>query len=164
MVDRAAKRKITEEQRLTKRIRGLQRRAEARKKALCTRCLSPEVVVGRVRCQKCIDEDKQRVLDLKQLVINKYGGQICACCLEYKKNLCFLQIDHIHGGGRKHKRDMSINGGTAFYKWLKRNNFPPGYQVLCCCCNFGKGQYGECPHKAERRNLIEEVTRIPLTY
>ena len=68
----------------------------------------------------------------------------CACCGE--KTYEFLSIDHIDGGGSKHRRDMKISGGTATTEWLVRNKFPKGFQVLCHNCNMAKGFYGECPH------------------
>ena len=41
-------------------------------------------------------------------------------------------------------------GGTKFYRWLKRNNFPEGFQVLCFNCNCGKEiNKGVCPHKSK---------------
>jgi hypothetical protein len=45
-----------------------------------------------------------------------------------------LTIDHINGGGNKHRKQVGTNGGLAFYYWLKRNNYPEGFQVLCCNC------------------------------
>jgi len=62
----------------------------------------------------------------------------CNCCV-----LEFLGMDHILGGGRKHREEIG-RGNT--YNWLKRNNFPPGFQVLCHNCNLAKGAYGICPH------------------
>ena len=37
-------------------------------------------------------------------------------------------IDHIDGGGRKHKREKNIGN---IYHWLRKNNFPEGYQIIC---------------------------------
>lgn len=83
----------------------------------------------------------------KDLVINFYskGKNICNCCGESMK--CFLSIDHIDGGGSKHRRDTKTRGGKKFYIWLVRNNYPDGYQVLCFNCNFGKSSGPCCPHK-----------------
>jgi len=74
--------------------------------------------------------------------LDAYGG-ICACCGE--KNLEFLTIDHIDGGGHQHRLRVGI--GNHFYEWLKRNNFPSGYRVLCYNCNCSLGHYGYCPHE-----------------
>jgi len=56
-----------------------------------------------------------------------------------------LGIDHINGGGGKHRKELTIQGITI-YIFLKRNNYPKEYQVLCHNCNLAKGFYGECPH------------------
>ncbi len=68
----------------------------------------------------------------------------CSCCGE--KTIEFLGIDHIYGGGNKHRKLLKSKG-TTLYLWLKKNNYPKGYQVLCHNCNLAKGYYGECPHK-----------------
>ena len=52
-----------------------------------------------------------------------------------------LSIDHINGGGSRHREIMK--GDT--YGWLRRNNFPDGYQVLCMNCQWIKRQVNrEC--------------------
>lgn len=84
---------------------------------------------------------------LKSLIIETYGN-ICACCGE--DAIEFLSIDHINGGGHKHRK--KTGGGTSFYLWLKRNNYPPGFQVLCYNCNQAKGYYGKCPHQIARES------------
>ena len=36
------------------------------------------------------------------------------------------------------------------YIWLKNNNFPEGFQVLCFNCNCGKARNkGICPHSGK---------------
>jgi hypothetical protein len=73
-----------------------------------------------------------------------YGGPICKCCGETE--LKFLSIDHINGGGSKHRKEYGVGGGKGIYRWLAKNNYPPGFQVLCHNCNLAKGFYGSCPH------------------
>jgi len=77
---------------------------------------------------------------VKILVLEKYG-RICACCKEERYE--FLAIDHINGGGIKHRKE--INKKTL-YGWLKANNFPKGFRVLCHNCNSALGYFGYCPH------------------
>lgn len=86
---------------------------------------------------------------LKLEVLTHYGGNPpkCACCGE--SHIEFLTIDHI-GGRRKHKK---IIRGITLYRWLRKNNFPDGFQVLCMNCNFALGKFGYCPHKIETQNL-----------
>ena len=91
-------------------------------------------------------EKRGRTL-VREEVLNHYGGK-CACCVETRYE--FLAIDHINGGGNKHRREQKISN-LAY--WIKRNNYPDGFQVLCHNCNMAKGFYGECPHEKERRNL-----------
>lgn len=84
---------------------------------------------------------KTRVLRLEILT---HYGMFCACCGE--QDWEFLTIDHIKGGGTKHREDMNIYG-THFYRWLKKNNFPSGYRTLCFNCNCAIGSLGYCPHQ-----------------
>jgi hypothetical protein len=64
---------------------------------------------------------------LKNLVISFYGGK-CKICGE--KDIRVLSLDHINGGGTKHRRDLG-SGGRKIYYALKREGFPTGFQVLC---------------------------------
>jgi hypothetical protein len=80
-------------------------------------------------------------------VYSAYGGYICSCCNE--KERMFLSIDHINNDGAEERKSGKYNGGgSAFYNWLRKNNFPSGYQVLCMNCQFGKYKNGGvCPHQ-----------------
>lgn len=80
---------------------------------------------------------------LKKAAISGYGG-VCACCGETR--LEFLVLDHINGGGSKHRRALKQSGTGNFYLWIKRENFPLGFRVLCHNCNFAIGKYHLCPH------------------
>lgn len=78
------------------------------------------------------------------------GGQPrCACCGE--THVAFLSFDHINGGGRQHRIELRESGQSdCMFKWLKKNNYPEGFQVLCHNCNQAKGYYGYCPHQKEK--------------
>jgi len=82
-------------------------------------------------------------LKLKTKVINYYSNKTmkCNCCGE--SELIFLTIDHINGGGNKHRKEI----GMTFYVWLVNNNYPKEFQVLCMNCNWGRRFNKECPHK-----------------
>jgi hypothetical protein len=75
-------------------------------------------------------------------VFEAYGGYHCVCCGESEP--VFLEIDHINDDGAAHRR--AIGGAGSFYNWLIKNNFPPGFQVLCANCNRAK-RFGVCPHQ-----------------
>ncbi len=73
-----------------------------------------------------------------------YGGNPphCSCCGENKYE--FLCIDHINGGGGKHRKEYPK--AIHINRWLKNNNYPDGFRVLCHNCNMALGIYGYCPH------------------
>jgi hypothetical protein len=82
----------------------------------------------------------------KLLVMSHYSGGKCACCGEDK--LEFLAIDHIDNNGNEERNKLGISG-NMFYRWLIKNDFPSGYQVLCHNCNQAKGSFGVCPHQSQ---------------
>jgi hypothetical protein len=63
--------------------------------------------------------------------ITKYGGA-CACC--GNSNVDTLCIDHEHGGGATHRRQL---GGQRISRWLQQHGYPAGFRVLCFNCNYG---------------------------
>lgn len=84
----------------------------------------------------------QRYHELRHDAMIAYGGYVCACCGETEPN--FLSLDHIENDGADHRRKV----GKAIWKWLRDNNYPEGFQVLCMNCNHGKARNnGICPHK-----------------
>jgi hypothetical protein len=88
--------------------------------------------------------------NLKIEILSHYSNSLvpyCACCNE--KHIEFLAIDHIDGSGAKHRKENKLFG-MSFYRWLKKNNYPEGFQVLCFNCNWVKGYAGKCPHETER--------------
>lgn len=97
--------------------------------------------------ERLIADAKEYRRLMKKCVIEHYGNK-CACCGE--SNIAFLQIDHIAENGNEHRRAIGRSSGIGFYTWLKKNNFPEGFQVLCCNCNLGKHwNGGVCPHQQE---------------
>lgn len=88
---------------------------------------------------------KRRISDrLSAITHYSNGSNACACCGE--RTLEFLVIDHVNGGGNRHRAEIG-KGGSAIGLWLRRNNYPEGFQVLCHNCNQAKGSYGKCPHE-----------------
>jgi hypothetical protein len=89
-------------------------------------------------------DKEQRLIVLKHYSNNTLS---CACCGE--SHYEFLCIDHINGGGNKHRKTLSKQGNNLG-RWLLKNNFPEGFQVLCHNCNMAKGFHGACPHTLEQ--------------
>lgn len=73
-------------------------------------------------------------------ILMHYGG-VCNCC-GYDRHEG-LVIDHVEGGGSKHRRSLG-SGSDALYRWIIANGFPPAYQVLCASCNTIKGTKSAC--------------------
>lgn len=114
-----------------------------KKKALgiCSYC-SNETKGKATRCEDCARKLSEKNKQLRLEVYEAYGGPKCNCCNE--SVLEFLTIDHINNDGAKHRKEV---GRTSVLKWLKDNNYPDGYQVLCFNCNMGKKLNGGiCPH------------------
>ena len=88
------------------------------------------------------EERRYRLRDtryqLKLEVLSHYsnGTKRCVRCGE-SRPAC-LSIDHINGGGTKHRAEVVKASGNGFYRWLRKNNFPQGYQTLCMNCQFVK--------------------------
>lgn len=100
----------------------------------------------------------------RKVAIEYYGG-MCSCCGETQYE--FLTFDHVNGKTEEDKKKpRHLMGGAYLYLWLKKNNYPEGFQILCYNCNCAKGYYGQCPHKKEesqdgdrndRQNILFEL-------
>ncbi len=92
-------------------------------------------------------------LKLEVMTYYSKGTPKCKRCgYEDLRALC---IDHIDGNGAEHRRTLTGNdlskkprdgGGNATYRFIKRNDYPDGFQVLCFNCN----QIKECEQRDTR--------------
>jgi hypothetical protein len=84
---------------------------------------------------------------LRLKVFSHYGRK-CRCCgcdiLE------FLTINHVKGGGTKHRKRARLFGQN-FYRWLVNHRFPKGFETLCMNCNLAEARYGGCPHQRRQQ-------------
>lgn len=119
---------------------------------LCYCCKAPLINKPSGYCDSCLERYRTNYKPrsrskIRDEVYEKYGGAVCKCCGETR--VVFLVLDHIHGGGYRHRQQ--VGSGVRLYYWLKRNNYPYGFQVLCQNCNVGKWRNkGICPHEVER--------------
>jgi len=74
--------------------------------------------------------------ELKYMLFQHYSGGIPKCVHCPETDITVLCIDHINNDGYEHRK--TIGGGSQIYRWLKRHNYPTGYQVLCHNCNARK--------------------------
>ena len=94
-------------------------------------------------------KDHKRKLKLKFDVFSHYsnGNIKCSCCAETE--FMFLSLDHINGGGNRHRKALR-KSGINFYAWLIRTGYPSGYSIMCMNCNWGKRMNNDiCPHKTQ---------------
>jgi hypothetical protein len=71
----------------------------------------------------------------KDELFSHYGGYVCVKCGNTDERV--LTIDHVNGGGNKHRKEIG-KGGYSFYLWLRQNGYPSGFQILCMNCQFIK--------------------------
>lgn len=116
----------------------------------CQHCPG-QAVPGKRNCEACLAKQREYNRRYRDAAIAAYGGR-CRCCGETTDE--FLQIDHVNNDGAEHRR--KIGNGNSIYTWLKKNNYPEGFQVLCANCNYAKAHYGYCPHRPDM-----EVNRAP---
>jgi len=101
---------------------------------------------------RVMEGNKKRYREQRLKVILYYGGK-CKCCGEHR--VPFLGIEHINGGGRKHRIELQKKGQYV-HDWIIKNNYPKEFTILCHNCNASKGYYGFCPHQVERKELTEK--------
>lgn len=78
--------------------------------------------------------------------LQTYGGQnpSCYCCGE--NVVMLLGLDHIDGGGNKHRKEI----GGHVHVWAKRHGWPRIFRVACHSCNLGTYlNGGVCPHNTQ---------------
>lgn len=89
-------------------------------------------------------QQQQRAKEVRTEALHAYSKTStpsCECCGEHE--LMFLALDHVNGGGSKQRKET---GGGGFWGWLRKNNYPPGFRILCHNCNFGRQlNRGHCP-------------------
>ncbi len=76
---------------------------------------------------------------IKAAVLSYYGNGVARCVMCGFDNVDALSIDHIHGGGRRHKDSLGMTvkgGGDEFYRWLIKQDYPDGFRTLCMNCQF----------------------------
>jgi hypothetical protein len=97
---------------------------------------------------KILSDSKAYRKSLREKIFDHYGRK-CVCCGETIFE--FLNIDHINNDGAKQRKENKIRGSLAMSLWLIKNNYPDGFQTLCCNCNTGKYRNGGvCPHITNR--------------
>lgn len=115
------------------------------------RCKTCTAAYFKERGYTVLNRENRREYGRKcRLQVLEHYGTKCACCGETRPE--FLALDHINGGGNAHRRLIGhgkSRGGSEFYRWLIKNDYPEGFQLLCHNCNQSRSYYGYCPHTRE---------------
>ena len=97
----------------------------------------------------------------REKVLTHYGNGKLACVRCGFDDIRALSIDHIDGGGSRHRKSLHKD----FYAWLIENDYPLGYQTFCMNCQFiTRGKWGglrklpgvsrrQTPYKVDLANL-----------
>ena len=83
---------------------------------------------------KSLKENNFKLNEERIKCFDIYGGATCKYCGE--KRIEVLEIDHINGNGSKMRKEDSRH--KKIHQWLRLNNYPEGYQVLCANCHWAK--------------------------
>jgi len=82
------------------------------------------------------DYNRQRRLKRKIEAFKHYSPKlVCSKC--GFPDIRALSIDHVNGGGTKHRETDKVVG-SDIYSWLRWHNYPEGFQVLCMNCQWIK--------------------------
>lgn len=71
---------------------------------------------------------------LRLEVVAALGGKCVSCGIADER---VLQVDHVHGGGRKERRALKGQGGI-YHRHILANIASGQYQLLCANCNWIK--------------------------
>ncbi len=111
-----------------------------------------------VKAKKAASTAKTRLKVLQYYSKHLSNSNIpcCRCCGE-NSHLDFLALDHIAGKNKMNYEPELVKLGysskllgSTLYVWIRENDFPDGFQVLCINCNFAKGMKknkNKCPHE-----------------
>jgi hypothetical protein len=102
---------------------------------------------SRTRCKECQSRgvtlrkrERTAAARLKAMTYYCGGTPYCMCC--GLDSMPFLTIDHVNGGGKKHREQEGFND---ICDWLIKHGLPSGFATLCYSCNMSKGFFRRCP-------------------
>jgi hypothetical protein len=98
--------------------------------------------------------------DIRLNILQVYSKRLsnsdipCCNCCGLNSHLDFLALDHIAGKRQMDSEPELVKLGYSsklksveLQPWIRKNNFPDGFQILCHNCNQAKSSYGKCPHE-----------------
>ena len=83
----------------------------------------------------------------RQLILRFLGGKCVKCS---NSDWRVLQVDHLNGGGNRHRREAGCR-----QVWKDAMENPQNYQLLCANCNWIKRyEENECSPDAEPLEIL----------
>ena len=105
----------------------------------------------------------------EEIMLHYCNGDIkCKNCLE--NDIRLLTIDHIEGNGNDHRKKTKCGCGQTMCFWLKKNNFPEGFQILCWDCQWKKRHQEMQPEgelskrQQQKKDYVEKVKKEVLSH
>lgn len=93
-------------------------------------------------------------IELRTEAMLRYSAGTMSCAFCSDSTFEHLCLDHINNDGCRHRESVKKVCGKSVYLWVKMNNYPPIFQVLCYNCNFLKSlKNTELPTKTKRYNV-----------
>ena len=111
---------------------------------------------------ECATYHRRYTNTLKSLALWYYGGGQAKCVTCGEDRFDCLSIDHINDDGYK-QGSIGLCGATL-YRWLRRNNYPEGYQTLCMNCQFIKKAKVAQEKAMVRQGIHKPVIRQPMCF
>ncbi len=99
--------------------------------------------------KKRIDQQRKNDKILFSEILDHYGHKCICGSIEH------LVVDHIGG---KNKIPCKRQTGDTLWRYLKKNNFPPGFRILCHSCNIIDGFLRK--NKNLRINGIDDLIKL----
>lgn len=125
------------------------RRGRYRAEGRCTICGTPSPTPN---CDRCRTRERNSKQAVRNECIEAYGGR-CGCCGE--EHAEFLLLSRVVVPGAVEQQSVGDHEvPKRMYARLKKEGYPPGFQVLCANCNLAVGLYGQCPHQAAATNPV----------
>jgi hypothetical protein len=148
---------------IASKLKGLGKCVQCRKLnvkdgcTLCPMCLKKAALAIQPYRQKCTEVNPDwatmrgwRADKLAHCAVLRRLGSKCVCCGE--THPLFLSIDHIDGGGSKHRKALGSKG--LIRKLVKQKDLS-AYRILCIICNWGRQRNrGICPHKTSPKLTV----------
>lgn len=113
----------------------------------CTDCNKKSANRQKKFISRYQDYGKEYRDDIRKTILEHYGNK-CSCCGEEEPK--FLALDHVNNDGKIHRAKLGARFPASSYQvylWIRKNNYPDTFQILCHNCNMAKSCYGICPHK-----------------